>query len=105
MACQYLVGTIFPSQPLIFVKKVSNVSWNCDGNLRIYKLNTKSAVLACIGEIPKYIPGVIVSFCLLKVWYAAKGRDNTYTRQKSGCQCLGLESTLNLLNICIVVGV
>ena len=54
---------------------------------------------------PKHISGVILSLHLSKGWYSAKGRASSYTGHKSGYKCLGLESNLDLLNICIGVDV
>ena len=61
MACQYLGGTIFPSQPLIMVKEGSNKIWNCGDTLPV-KLSTNFSVLAWIGYSPKYNPVVISLF-------------------------------------------
>ena len=44
------------------VKEGLNSTWNCGDNLTVDKLSTKASVLAWIGDINKYIPGVMLYF-------------------------------------------
>ena len=45
----------------------SNATWKCVDTLTTDKISTKDTVLAYIGDIPKYIPGVLFYFHLSNV--------------------------------------
>ena len=85
------------------VKEQSNATWKCGDTPSTNKLSTKAAVLVYIGDITKYVPGVFFYFHLSNGWLSAKLLDNVYTGHKSGCQYLGLEYTLDSVNICVDV--
>ena len=85
------------------VNEGSNEALKCGDTLTINKLSTNATVIELIVDIPKYILSVILYFHLSNSWSKAKERDNAYIGQKSGCQSLGLESTLDLLNVCVGV--
>ena len=79
--------------------------WNCGETITVVMISTKNTVITWIGDMTKYIPGVLLSFYLSNGSSANRVLDNSYMGKKSGFQCCGLEATLYFLNICVVVDV
>ena len=83
----------------------SNTTWDCGDTLPVIIIGIKANLIAWIGDMTKYIPGVLLSFYLSNGSSANRVLDNSYMGKKSGFQCCGLEATLYFLNICVVVDV